>query len=110
MLHKSELGKHAERFPFDLDGRIPEHGDHWGDMRFDHGPNDPEEEGIGEEERARRLEYLDTVWWPQVLADVRAEKEKLDQLPGGNPIRKWREQTMHEPPEAHGFEVDPADD
>jgi hypothetical protein len=106
MLHKSELGEHATRFPTDQDGHIPEHGDHWGDMKFDHGPNDPDEQGISDEERARRIEYLDKQWWPQVLADVNAEKGKLDGLPGGNPIKRWSEQVMHDPPEPHGFEVE----
>lgn len=106
MLHKSELGEHAHRFPTDLDGQIPEHGDHWSDMHFEHGPHDPDEPGISAEERARRIEYLDTQWWPQILAQVQTEKEKLHQLPGGNPIKKWRDEVMREPPSPHGFEVE----
>jgi len=105
MLHNSELGEHTDRFPCDRDGRVPEHGDHWSDMRFDHGPNDPDEAGIGDAERARRIEYLDKQWWPQVLARVHAEREKLDRLPGGNPIKRWREQVIKPPPEQHGFQV-----
>ena len=108
MLHKSELGEHADRFPIDQDGNIPEHGDHWSDSHFEHGPNDPHEEGISDEERARRMDYLNTQWWPKIIAQVNEEKESLSQLPGGNPIRKWREGVIDavEPQQQHGFEVE----
>ena len=108
MLHISELGEHAHRFHAhaDKDGHVPEHGDHWTNMKFDQGANDPDEEGISEEERQRRIAHLDEQWWPNVIAKVNQEKETLSQLPGGNPIRKWRDAAMQEPPQAHGFEVE----
>ncbi len=107
MLHITDLGEHAHRFHghADQDGNVPEHGDHWSDMKFDHGANDPHEEGISEEERNRRIAYLDEQWWPQVLAHVNQEKGALSQLPGGNPIKKWREQGTQDPPPPHGFQV-----
>lgn len=107
MLHKSELGEHADRFPADRDGNVPEHGDSWSDLNFEHGPNDPHEEGISDEERARRMQFLDAEWWPQVIAQVNDEKQKLSQLPGGNPIRKWRENVIDDamPRQQHGFEA-----
>lgn len=107
MLHKSELGEHADRFPSDQNGHVPEHDDHWSEMHFEHGPHDPDEAGISDEERARRTEYLDTQWWPQILAQVRAERENLDQLPGGNPIKRWHEQVMRKPPDPGGIDVEP---
>lgn len=105
MLHISELGEHAHRFFADKDGNVPEHGDHWRNMKFDHGDNDPHEEGISEEERQRRIAYLDEQWWPNIIAQVNQEKETLSQLPDGNPIKKWREGANQEPPPPHGFQV-----
>lgn len=106
MLHQSELGDHASRFPVDQQGRVPEEGDDWRNMRFDYGSNDPHEKGISDEERRRRIDYLDQEWWPKVIAQVNAEIEKLGQLPGGSPIKKWRDVVMREPPQPHGFEVE----
>ena len=111
MLHRSELGEHAGRFPTDQDGNVPEHGDHWGELNFEHGPNDPHENGISDEERARRMDYLNSEWWPKIIAQVNEEKNKLSRLPGGSPIRKWREQVIDavEPRQPHGFEVEGID-
>jgi hypothetical protein len=75
-------------------------------MKFDHGANDPDEAGISDEERQLRLAYLDDQWWPKVIAQVNQEKEALSQLPGGSPIKKWRDEAMQEPPTAHGFIVE----
>jgi hypothetical protein len=110
MLHKSKLGEHAAHFPTDLDGHVPEPTDHWSAMNFEHGPHDPDEPGISEEEKARRVAYLDTEWWPSVLAHVEKGKSTLSALPGGNPIKHWRDVVMHEPKPAHGFQVEKADD
>lgn len=74
-------------------------------MKFDHGEHDPHEAGITEEERQRRIAYLNEEWWPNVIAQVNQEKETLSQLPGGSPIRKWSDMARKEPPTAHGFEV-----
>ncbi len=105
MLHKSELGEHADRFPHDNNGHVPEQGDHWSDMAFDHGKNDPVAEGIDDAERARRTEYLDSEWWPTVLAKVGKERDALAQLPGGSPIKQWRDEVMQEPPTQHGYDA-----
>ena len=107
MLHKSELGEHADRFPTDAEGIVPEEGDHWSDLTFEHGPHDPHEEGISDEERARRMEYLDNEWWPKIIAHVNEQKETLSQLPGGNPIHRWRRGVIDaaKPRQQHGFEA-----
>ena len=112
MLHKSELGEHADRFPADSEGNVPEHGDHWSNLNFDHGSNDPHEEGISDEARAQRMEYLDDEWWPKIIAQVNQEKETLSQLPGGNPIHKWRAEVIDaaDPPRPHGYEAEELDD
>ena len=104
MLHESKFGDHAHKLPSDRDGNVPEAGDDWRNMNFDHGELDPHEEGISDDERARRMDQLDTQWWPQVIAQVNKQKEELGQLPGGSPIRKWREEVMRSPHLQHGFE------
>lgn len=105
MLHKSELGEHADRFPQDRDGNVPEAGDHWSGMSFDHGPHDPAEPGISDEEKAKRVAYLDSQWWPDVLGKVRTERDALAALPGGSPIQRWHDEAMKEPPQQHGYEA-----
>jgi hypothetical protein len=106
MIHISDLGEYAHRFFADQDGHVPEHGDHWGNMKIDHGENDPDEEGISGEERQRRITYLNEQWWPEVIAEVNREKEELSKLPGGNPIKKWKEAISEGSPKGHGFGVD----
>ena len=108
MLHKSELGEHVDRFPADQDGRVPEHGDHWSDLNFEHGPNDPHEEGISNKERTRRRDFLDGEWWSKIIAQVNEQKKRLSQTHGGTPIRKWRDEVIDdgEPPQQPGFEVE----
>ncbi len=105
MLHISELGKYAHLFQShaDNDGHVPEHGDHWSTMKFEHGDQDPNEDGITEEERLHRIAYLDEQWWPNVIAQVNQQKESLSKLPDGNPIRKWRDEAMKPPTAAKGF-------
>lgn len=104
MLHRSELGEHASKFPADRKGHVPEHHDHWSKMDFDHGAEDPNEAGISAEERERRIRFLDEQWWPRVIAQVHEERAKLAKLPGGTPIRRWRESVMTDTPVQHGFE------
>ena len=43
-----------------------------------------------------------------VIAQVNEQKESLSQLPGGNPIRKWRDEVIDDakPPQQPGFEVE----
>ncbi|MEQ8791604.1 MAG: hypothetical protein RIC55_35405 [Pirellulaceae bacterium] len=104
MLHHSKLGESARHFPQDRQGHIPDHRDHWSHMDFDHGEHDPEEPGISEEERARRVEYLDTVWWPKIIAQVNQQKKNVVDLPHDTFIRKWSQEVMEQPPEQEGFE------
>ncbi len=106
MIHISDLGKHAHRFFADKEGHVPEPGDHWRNMKIDHGENDPDEEGISEEERQRRIKFLNEHWWPNVIAQVAKEKEELSKLPGGNPVPKWRDELLQQPPDPHGFRVE----
>ena len=106
MIHKDELGEHAAHFPHDQNGHIPEPGDHWSKMSFEYGPNSPDEPGIDETEKARRIEYLDKVWWPQILTHAQEGRKKLQALPGGSPIKHWRDEVIVDPPMSHGFQVE----
>ena len=106
MLHKSILGEHAAHFPQDEQGHIPEPGDHWSHMKFELGPNSPFEEGLSHEEREKRTQYLDQVWWPKILEHVSEGRKKLAALPEGNPIRYWREVVDASPTLPHGIQVD----
>lgn len=104
MLHSSKLGEHAHRFPTDRKGYVPDHHDHWKHMDFDHGPHDPDEPGISEEERQRRIEYLDTEWWPSIIAQVNEQKQQIVDLPDETLIRNWCKDVMKEPPQQEGYE------
>lgn len=108
MLHKSKLAEHADKFPQDAQGNIPEAHDHWSAMQFAHGEHDPDEPGIDEAERARRTKYLDEQWWPQVIAQVEEERNNLLSLPAQSPIRQWAEMARKKPAQekATGFAVD----
>lgn len=90
MFHKSQLGEHAEHFFHDTAGYVPVDADSWRRMKFDHADRDPDEEGLSPEERARRLEYLDKVWWPRVLADVHEQRLRLEQEHGESFIQHWQ--------------------
>ena len=109
MLHKKELGPHARHFPADRQGRVPESGDDWRHMEFDHGPADPAEPGISPEEKQRRLDYLDQQWWPQVIARVNQQRETLEREHGETFMKLWRECLRIKPSEPHGFEVEEMD-
>jgi hypothetical protein len=104
MFHKSHLGEHADHFPHDLEGHIPQEGDDWRTMKFDHGEMNPHEDGITEEERAKRLDYLDEVWWPETLARVEEERSRQHRLYGESFFRRWEEIVNQAPPVQHGFE------
>ena len=106
MFHKSELGDLADGFPQDSQGNIPHTSDHWRQMKFDHGARDPDEEGISEAERQSRLEYLDQVWWPQVLAKAAAEHDRLLKEQGESYVQRWQRLVNRTPDEPHGFEVE----
>ena len=91
MYHKSNFGKFAPRGVADVDGYVPEPDDDWRDMRWDLGPDDPDEEGISAAERRDRIKYLDEEWWPTVLyeatdatkrAQARVDKEVRRQESG----------------------------
>ncbi len=105
MLHFSKLGEFAEKFPRDTAGYVPVQGDCWRQMKFDDHQMDPEEEGISAEERARRIEYLDKEWWPQVLAKTNDEKQRLEEIHGETFISHWERVVNRSPDEPHGFEV-----
>jgi hypothetical protein len=91
MIHYSKLEVYALVFPQDREGNVPESTDDWRKMSFDHGPNDPEEPGISPEERQRRIDYLDNVWWPQVLGDVRQQHDELVKRGEPSPFSQWVE-------------------
>lgn len=102
MFHRNELGDHGHKFPADLDLQIPEPGDDWRQMKFEHGPNDPNEPGIRPEERQRRIEFLDKQWWPEVLAKVAAAHETL---PEGSFIKRWQRDAQAPPTKNLGYEL-----
>jgi len=102
MFHRNELGDHGHKFPADLDLQIPEPEDNWRQMKFDHGPNDPDEPGISAEEHQRRIEFLDKQWWPDLLAKVAAAHQEL---PEGSFIKRWQRTVQAPPTKTGGFEV-----
>lgn len=108
MLHKTELGDHGETFPHDKAGYVPVHHDqdNWREMQFDHADMDPNAEGISPEEHARRLEYLDTQWWPQVLEKVNAERQRLEEEHGETFIKHWQRVVNRHPHSSHGFSAE----
>ncbi len=108
MFHKSELGEHATGFPHDTAGYVPRGGDHWRQMKFEHGAMDPEEEGISAEERLRRIEYLDQVWWPQILEKVSQEHDRLVNEHGESYLQRWQRVVNRSPDQPGGFEVEPS--
>ncbi len=110
MQHKSHFGHHADKLPADRDGQIPEHGDDWRDMNYDHGPHDPEEEGIKDEEQAQRIEYLDKEWWPKIIAIANQQKSEIELSTADTPIKHWEEIMHQHPPHSHGFEVERLDE
>ncbi|NIL99218.1 MAG: hypothetical protein GTO62_19480 [Planctomycetales bacterium] len=106
MFHKSELQEYAHKFPQDQMGYVPTQGDCWRQMKFDHAHQDPHEEGISEDEQARRIEYLDKVWWPQVLEQVAENRQQLEEAHGDSFIQHWERVVNKAPEEPHGFEVE----
>ncbi len=105
MFHRSELAEYGTRFPHDHAGYVPVPGDHWRQMHFDHAGMDPDEEGISDQEWARRIDYLDTVWWPRVLARVNEERRRLANQCGPSFTARWERAVNNAPVEAHGFEL-----
>ena len=102
MIHKSLLGQHGERFPHDRNGNVPVHGDHWRDLQFEYPEMDPHEAGISTEEQARRIEYLNTVWWPGILQDVSNQRQSLENEHGESFTELWN-RTVRESPETPHF-------
>jgi hypothetical protein len=110
MLHKSHFGHHADNMPADLDGHIPEDGDSWRKMNYDHGPRNPHEEGISDKEQAERMEYLDKEWWPKIIAIASQQRSQIELSSADTPIKHW-EEIMHQHPSLpHGFEVEGHDE
>lgn len=105
MLHKSSFEHFSGRFPHDTKGNVPVHRDHWHEMEYDHGDMDPNELGISDEEKARRIEYLNTEWWPKILEQVEEERQRLAHQHGETFMEHWKSVT-HIDPEGHqGFEI-----
>lgn len=104
MFHKSKLDQFEAKFPHDSSGHVPVHVDCWRKMEFDHADQDPGEEGISEEEKARRLEFLDTVWWPKILEEVQVEHERLNSEHGESYMKQWDTIVNTGPDLQHGFE------
>ncbi len=105
MIHKSILDRFIHMFPHDRQGHVPVHSDHWQEMDFEHTEMDPYEEGISEEERARRVEYLNTVWWPDVLEQVEAERRRLEEEHGHTFSEHWKSVVHRSPERPGGFGV-----
>ena len=105
MFHKSQLGEHAEHFAHDSAGFVPVDGDSWRQMKFEHGDRDPNEAGLSQEERDRRVEYLDKVWWPRLLADVHEQRLRLEREHGEAFIRHWQRVVNPEPEDPSIFVV-----
>jgi len=80
MYHKSNFGKFAPRGVCDLDGYVPEPADNWRDMRWDHGPDDPDEAGISAAERRDRIRHLDEEWWPSLVDDASVATDEAEAL------------------------------
>lgn len=106
MFHKQHLGEHADRFPADRAGQVPTETDCWRRMNFEQEGIDPDEAGISEEEREHRIEYLDKVWWPRVLADVHEQRLALAREHGPTFMERWAQFTKDEPDVTHGFVVE----
>ena len=104
MFHKAKLEKYRGNFPHDSEGHVPVHIDCWRNMKFEHADQDPNEEGITAEEKARRIEYLDKVWWPKILERVQSEHERLANEHGESFMEHW-DRIVNEPQHLqHGFE------
>jgi len=80
MYHKSNFGKFAPRGVADVDGYVPEPDDDWRDMRWDLGPDDPDERGIPGDERRDRTKYLDEEWWPTMLDKASVATDETEAL------------------------------
>ena len=105
MLRKSELDQFNHRFPHDHNGHVPVHGDHWQAMQFDHAEMDPHQDGISEEESARRMEYLNKVWWPSILQQVQEERQRLEAEHGESFIKHWERVTKSTENSSHLFGI-----
>ncbi len=106
MIHKSELGRYGKHFPHDQMGYVPIDTDSWRQMRFDHAEMDPDEEGISAEERTRRLEYLDKVWWPRMLAGVHEHRLRLEKEHGHSFISRWEQAVRRQAESPHSIVVE----
>ncbi|MCX7387095.1 MAG: hypothetical protein NTX48_10550 [Planctomycetales bacterium] len=102
MIHKSLFGQLGDLFPHDRNGNVPVHNDHWQEMEFEHPEMDPHETGISIEEQSRRTEYLNTVWWPEILQAVNNQRQSLQDEHGESFIEHWN-RTVHESPKATPF-------
>ena len=105
MFHESELDQYGHRFPHDRAGNVPVHHDHWRDMEFDHGDMEPYEEGISTDEQKRRIEYLNTEWWPRIKQQVHDEQVRLTNEHGETFTDHWKQIVERQPRNPHGFGI-----
>lgn len=105
MFHKSHMDSFNHQFPHDTQGFVPHPGDHWRDMNFEQEGLDPDEEGISVEEHDRRVAYLNSTWWPEVLKCVEEEKQRLETEHGETFIQHWKHVLEVPTSHPHGFGV-----
>lgn len=105
MLHKSEFDTFGHQFPHDSKGHVPVHGDQWLAMQFDHADMDPHHDCISDEESTRRMEYLNTVWWPSILQQVQDERIRLEAQHGESFIKHWERVTKPAENSSNAFGV-----
>jgi hypothetical protein len=109
MFHKSKLEQFEHEFPHDAKGHVPHPHDRWHEMQFEVEGMDPHEEGISEEEKNHRIEYLNNVWWPQVIQRVEEERQRLEAVHGETFIAHWKQLLHHATDSTHGFGVEGPD-
>ena len=109
MFHKSKLEQYEHNLPHDSKGHVPSHTDHWQQMEFEHTDKDPNEPGISAEEKAKRIEYLNTEWWRQALQQVEEERDRLHEQHGDTFMKHWGSLVHHSPESPHGFNVEGPD-
>lgn len=105
MFHKSQMDQYDHQFPHDSKGFVPHPGDHWSDMSFEREGLDPYEEGISQEEHDRRVAYLNSTWWPEVLERVEEEKQRLLAEHGESFAKHWKQVLETPTSTLHGFGV-----
>jgi len=78
MFHHTKFGKFGDSLPADLDGNVPEEGDDWREMNWDHGGEDISDAAVAER--------LDRQWWPAVVAE--AVQKSVEATAA---LKKWKQ-------------------